>query len=180
MRIGGLIFLFLTWCNTVEASPLRLSIGASIIKANINDPKYKYINQNEIIPSFNIGLSKSFNNIVLSIQTNRLINHAISRSVTSENGIVYQNKSKITNDTVLFGYRIERFIPSMLVSNVKLNKSLWYRGNYIAKQTNHTIIYGMNFGYMLTENINANLFFIAPNRELNLKNTTGINLTYLF
>jgi len=182
MRISGIIiyFLFFCFCQELWAAP-RLYLGTSIIKADINDPNFKFVNEKELdINSLNVGVFNSYKNFTLSIQTNRLINYSVTRSVVSQNGTMYQNKSKMINDTVLIGYRFDRFIPSMLISNTKLNKSLWYKGNYIAGQTNNTLLYGVNFGYLLTKNINANLFLIAPNKELYLKSAAGISLNYLF
>lgn len=179
-KIILICFLFFCFCQELWAAP-RLYLGTSIIKSDINDPNFKFVNEKELnINSLNVGLFDSYKNFTLSIQTNRLINYSVTRSVVSQNGTMYQNKSKMINDTVLIGYRLERFIPSVLVSNAKLNKSLWYKGNYIAGQTNNTLLYGVNFGYLLTKNINANLFLIAPNKELNLKSATGISLNYLF
>ena len=173
-------FVFFSFCLELYAAP-KLYLGTSIIKANINDPNFKFINEKELnINSLNVGVFDSYKNFTLSIQTNRLINYPITRSVVSQNGTVYQNKSKMINDTVLIGYRLDRFIPSVLISNTRLNKSLWYKGNYIAGQTNHALLYGVNLGYLLTNNINANLFLIAPDKELNLKSAAGISLNYLF
>lgn len=181
MRVSGLIiFIFFCFCQELWAAP-RLYLGTSIIKADINDPNFKFVNKKELdLNSLNVGLFNSYNNFTLSIQTNRLINYPITRSVVSQNGTVYQNKSKMINDTVLIGYRFDRFIPSVLISNTKLNKSLWLNGNFQTKKVNHTLLYGLNFSYLLSKNINANLFVIAPNKELNLKSATGISLNYLF
>lgn len=173
-------FIFFSFCSELYAAS-KLYLGTSVIKADINDPNFKFINEKELnINSLNVGVFDSYKNFTLSIQTNRLINYPITRSVVSQNGTVYQNKSKMINDTVLIGYRLDRFIPSVLISNTKLNKSLWYKGNYIAGQTNHALLYGVNLGYLLTNNINANLFLIAPDKELNLKSAAGISLNYLF
>lgn len=172
-------FLFMTWCGAVQASPIRLSLGASIIRADINDPKYKYLNQNETTPSFNIGLTKSFDPFIITVQTNRLFNTSVTRSITNS-GLTFQSKTKITSDTVLIGYRYNRLVPSLLISNTKVDKYLFYKGQLQGNQTNYAILYGVNFGYLINKNINFNLFLIAPNKELYLKSAIGTGINFIF
>lgn len=175
-------------CDLLLAKDFTFSIGVSAIYANINDPKYDFVNKYETIKdplnsikSINTGITKSFDNLNVTMQTNRLINFPLTSTVVNKKtGITLQNKSKIITDTLLVGYRFGRFVPSILVSNTKLDKSLYYKGNFQGKQTNHAILYGLNFGYLLSRNTNASLIYIAPNKELNLESAIGLGFNYLF
>lgn len=167
-------------CNQAFAG---LTLGTSAIYANINDPNYDFVKEHEIAAkSLTIGYSKSFsNNISLAIQTNRLYNPASTRSVISKStGATLRNTSKLTTDNFLVGYRFGRFIPAFVVSNVKLDKSLYYKGAFQGSQTNHAIVYGLNLGYMLTRHLNTSFIYIAPNKELYLESAFGIGINYLF
>lgn len=178
----------LSSCDLLLAKDFSFNVGVSAIYANINDPKYDFVNEYETIKdplnsikSINTGITKSFDNLNVTIQTNRLINFPLTRTVVDKKtGVTLQNKSKITSDTLLVGYRFGRFVPALLVSNTKLDKSLYYKGNFQGKQTNHTILYGLNFGYLLSRNTNASLIYIAPNKELNLESAIGLGFNYLF
>jgi len=183
-----LISCFLYPYKSLFAKDFSVSIGISTIYANVNDPRYDFVNEYEsakdplnLTKSINVGITKSFDKLNITIQTNRLINLPLTRSVVDKRtGVTLQNKSKIINDTLLIGYRFGRFIPSLLASNAKLNKSLYYKGNFQAKQTNHAILYGVNLGYLLSRNTNVSLIYIAPNKELNLESAFGFGFNYLF
>lgn len=170
------------------AKDFSFNVGVSAIYANINDPKYDFVNEYETIKdplnsikSITTGITKTFDKVNITIQTNRFINFPITRTVIDKRtGINLQNKSKITNDTIFIGYRFNRVVPSLLVSNTKLEKSLYYKGNFQGKQTNHTILYGVNLSYLLSRNTNASLFYIAPNKEINLESAIGLGINYLF
>lgn len=167
-------------CNHAFAG---LTLGTSAIYANINDPRYEFVKEYEIAAkSLTVGYSKAFyNNINLSIQTNRLYNPTATRSVIdTKTGVTLQNKSKLTTDNLLIGYRFGRFIPAVIVSNIKLDKTLYYKGNFQGKETNHAIVYGLNLGYMLTRHVNTSFIYIAPNKELYLESAFGIGINYLF
>jgi len=178
----------LSSCDILLAKDFSFNVGVSAIYANINDPKYDFINEYETvkdplnsIKSINTGITKSFDNLNFTIQTNRLINLPLTRSIIDKRtGVTLQNKSKIISDTLIIGYRFGRFVPALLVSNTKLDKSLYYKGNFQGKQTNHAILYGLNFGYLLSRNTNASLIYITPNKELNLESAIGLGFNYLF
>jgi hypothetical protein len=179
---------FLSSYDILLAKDFSFNLGVSAIYANINDPKYDFVNEYETvknplnsIKSINFGITKSFDNLNITIQTNRFINFPLTRNVVDKKtGIALQNKSKINSDTLLIGYRFGRFVPALLVSNTKLEKSLYYKGNFQGKQTNYAILYGLNFGYLLSRNTNASLIYISPNKELNLESAIGLGFNYLF
>lgn len=182
------IILSVYYCDILLAKDFNFNIGTSIIYANINDPKYNFVNEYETlknpiksIKSLTTGITKTFDKVNITIQTNRFINFPITRMVIDKKtGINLQNKSKIINDTILIGYRFNRIVPSLLISNTKLEKSLYYKGNFQGKQTNHTILYGVNLLYLLSRNTNTSLFYIAPNKEINLESAIGLGINYLF
>ena len=104
---------------------------------------------------------------------------------TSERAIIYKNKTfesrtKIRNDTLNIGYKINYLIPGLIISNVKVNKSLYLKGEFINKQINNSILFGLNLGIILNKNNTMNLFVINSNRELNLNKAYGISLNHLF
>jgi len=89
MRILPLLILFTLFsCNVCHAA-LRAYVGTSLIYANINEPKYEFINEDEAITnplqnlnSIYVGVSEAFkNDVIVSVQTNRLFNKEIESSV---------------------------------------------------------------------------------------------------
>lgn len=158
-------------------------IGTSYIYANINDKNYNFVDEFETnrLP-FNLGYSKSFkNNIVISAQTNRILNSENRRSVVDrKTGILLFNKSKLTADNLSIGYRIKRIIPTFVVSNLESSKKLYYKDYIVGSKINHSIVYGLNINYIFTKNINTSIVYIAPNKKLNLEGAFGIGINYLF
>lgn len=174
--------------SSFAASRTTANIGTSIIYTNINEPNYNFANDKEQIKdgktafkSITYGLTHFQNNFAFTIQTNRFLNSSIKRAVVDKRtGMTLHNKSKLTNDTFLIGYRFGRVIPSLLLSNAKLQKSLYYNGVFQGKETKHSFVYGASVSYFLTKNLNSSLIYIAPNKELNLESAIGLGFNYLF
>lgn len=119
MKLITISFIFLlSTCNIVLANDARWNAGISYFYANINDPEYDFVDKYETLKnpkdqfkSISVGLSKFYdNNFNWSISTNRLFNSEIKRSVKRKSdGLIFQNETKTTIDSLLLGYRIKRF-----------------------------------------------------------------------
>lgn len=181
------IFLLL-FCDRVIAKDLTFNIGASILYANISDPKFKLVDEYDVIRnpfktigSLNTGITKSFDKINITLQTNRLINFPVVRLIADKKtGAVYHNKTRLFNDTILVGYRINRFVPSLFASKIRLSRALYYKGDFRGKKITDTFLYGVNFGYLLTKKTNVSLMYIAPQKDINLDSAFGLTFNYLF
>lgn len=186
--IISFIFLLST-CNFVLANDVRWNVGVSYFYANINDPEYDFVDKYETLKnpkdqfkSISIGLSKFYdNNFNWSISTNRLFNSEIKRSVKRKSdGLIFQNETKTTIDSLLLGYVIKRFNPSIIIANVEASKFLYYNNFLVGYQNKRTIVPGFNLGYFATKNFMPSFSYILPNKELDLKGAFSLNINYIF
>lgn len=176
-----ILFLLLIRCDPVCAKPFSFNIGISAFYVNINDPKYHYTKEFEQPnPSLTLGLSKSLHNFTFTLQTNRLTNYPLTRSVLNRKGVTLQNKSKLITDTITLGYRLGRVIPSFILTNARVDKQLRYKGNFLGKDSKSTILYGVSFGYLITRSVIGSVIYIAPNHEFDLESAMGLGVNYLF
>lgn len=182
-NVISLLISFLLLLLNSNSAVANFYIGTSCFYAKINDKNYNFVKEFETnkLP-INIGYSKSFkNNIVISAQTNRILNSSNERSVVDKRtGILLLNKSKLSADNLSIGYRINRIIPSFVISNLELDKKLYYKDNLVGSRINHSIVYGLNINYILTKNINTSIVYISPNKELDLEGALGVGINYLF
>jgi len=177
--------IFILLFISSNAFAFKPYVGTSLFYSNINDPKYIALNEFESItnPNLNsiyVGILHSKNNVVFSIQTNRLFNRSDDISVVDANNTVFRNKVKITNDTALLGFRFNRLTPSLLITNTRVDKALFYKGGFVASSSKHSILYGVNLSYFLTKNIVPSFTYIAPNKEQYLESSFGLSINYLF
>jgi hypothetical protein len=186
--IISFIFLLST-CNFVLANDVRWNVGVSYFYANINDPEYDFVDKYETLKnpkdqfkSISIGLSKFYdNNFNWSISTNRLFNSEIKRSVKRKSdGLIFQNETKTTIDSLLLGYVIKRFNPSIIIANVEASKFLYYNNFLVGYQNKRTIVPGFNLGYFATKNFMPSFSYILPNKELDLEGAFSLNINYIF
>jgi outer membrane protein W len=91
-----------------------------------------------------------------------------------------QNHSKLTADTLLIGYRYKRIVPAMFLSNIKLEKLIYYNDNLQGKSKQNTILTGLNFAYFITKNISSSIFYIMPNKKIYLRDSFGLGINYIF
>lgn len=182
-----IVSLFILLPSISFANNIKYNIGVSYLYANINDKNYDYVDKYESAESlkdqsFNIGASTFFkNNINVSLSTNRLLENPVRRAVIrKKDKLQFLNKTKTTIDSISIGYKIKRFNPSIVLANVKMQKSLYYKDNLVGKSSNATILGGVNLGYFITKNIIASTSYILPNQELDLESAFVINLNYLF
>ena len=182
-----IISLFIILPSISFAKNIKFNIGLSYLYANINDKNYDYVDKYESAESlkdqsFNVGASTFFeNNINISLSTNRFLENPVKRTVLRKRDkLQFLNKTKTTIDSISIGYKIKRFNPAVILANVKMQKSLYYKDNLVGKSSNTTIVGGINLGYFVTKNIMASASYILPNRELDLESAFAINLNYLF
>ena len=176
--------IFFISCNKIAlAKNVNFSIGLSSIYTNVDDPNYSFVDKYETIEriNFNVGLTTIFDKINITAQTNRLVNSFSKRTIIDrKTQNILQSKTKITADTLLIGYRFNRIIPAITLSNIKSEKLLYYKNILRAQRNNYVILYGLNLSYFFTKNINSSIFYIMPNKELHLKDSFGFGINYIF
>lgn len=162
----------------VYASPY---IGVTAIDARIKDPQFIYKNKPQDSVSFTVGWSKEFKNkFSIALQTNRLTPSKNFDVISRETGVTMQSKSKVTNDTILVGYRLKRLSPSIFISNAQVHKALSYKGEVVGKEVKSGFVYGFNLNYFLTRHLTASIIEVEPNKEFYLERSFGVGLSYLF
>jgi hypothetical protein len=179
MRLGikslltrlGIISIILLYCGNSFA----FQVGLSTNKLAIDDGFKRHSNLGNY--SLFYGYSYVHDNIVLSVNTNRLISQS-NKETLKKDGQYFQGKSKVTTDTVNLGYRFNRFIPSLFISNAKIEKELMHNENLLLKTNQHSILYGAGVSYLPTKDLSLSSSFLAPNKEQNLK--YGINLSVIY
>jgi len=188
-KIIFLTFTFLFFnCNFLLANNFKLNIGLSYSYANINDPEYDFVNKYETIKnprdqlkSISVGISKFYNNFNWSINTNRFFNKQIKRNVKRKSdGLIFENKTKTTIDSLLLGYRIKRFNPSLIVTNVEASKFLYYNDVLVGYEKKRAIIPGINLAYFATKNLIPSFSYILSNKEMDLEGAFSLNINYIF
>tara|TARA_R110000782_G_scaffold244557_1_gene331339 strand:- start:101 stop:619 length:519 start_codon:yes stop_codon:yes gene_type:complete len=152
-----------------------VSLGTSISYFKNNDPVYDYADKP--VNSFNIGYNKSVNDFNISLTTNRFLNWGIEKKVKNGN-TTFINKTYIDYEAIQLGYRIKRFIPSVLIANVHTEKKLSYNGVFQGKTRNDFIAYGGGLSYIVTKHIITSFNIILPNEEMDFGSSLSIN--YLF
>ena len=190
MKLAIISFIFLlSACNLTLANDVRWNVGISYFYANINDPEYDFVNKYETLKnpkdqfkSISIGLSKFYdNNFNWSINTNRLFNSEIKRSVKRKSdSLIFQNETKTTIDSLLLGYRIKRFNLSLIIGNVEASKFLYYNNSLVGYENKRAIIPGFNLGYFITKNFIPSFSYILINKELDLEYGFSLNINYIF
>lgn len=182
-----LIILLLFFSNKLFAKDLIFNVGVSAFYANINNPKYDFVNEYELVKdplssirSINVGVIKPIDKFNIGISTNRLFNSSINRNVIDKrNNKILQNKSKFINDVMSFGYNVGKFNPAVLITNSRLEQTLCYN-NICNSKKNNAILYGASLSYLLKRNVSVSALYIAPNREFDLESAFGFNINYLF
>ena len=183
IKIIFTLIFFLSYNKILYAKNFNVNLGLSTFYTNIKDPNYSFVNKYESVGNvnFSAGITKTFDKISLTLQTNRLGNRFIKRAViNNKTQKTLQNHLKLTADTLLVGYRYKRIVPAIMVSNIKLEKSLYYNNILQGKSKQHTILTGLNLAYLITKNISSSIFYIMPNKEFYLKDSFGLGINYIF
>ena len=177
-------FLFLLLSAPAFANP-TLSIGTTLSLLKINDPDFQYTsNRDQLqLSSVSFALSERINKspFIASISTNRLINRSVDREVVSKkNGVFFTNKTKIKADTLTIGYQMGRYIPNFGLTNVGVEKSLYYAGKFLMKKQQTALIPSIGLTFIANKDISINSTIIAPNKELNLDAGVVFGVNYNF
>jgi len=183
IKIIFTLIFFLSYNKILYAKNFNVNLGLSTFYTNIKDPNYSFVNKYESLENINFsaGITKTFDKINLTLQTNRLGNNFVKRAVIdNKTHKTLQNHSKLTADTLLVGYRYKRIVPAMFLSNIKLEKLLYYNDNLQGKSKQNTILSGLNFAYFFTKNISSSIFYIMPNKKIYLRDSFGLGINYIF
>jgi hypothetical protein len=165
-----LIFLLFFLSKNSFANPY-LTVGAVYQK---QDDKSFYLKE-KILPTASIGYFTNIKNLTGTIQTNRISNFVNKEFIKNKiDGKAYELKSRLTADTISFGYKFGKFNPAIFISNVKLQKTITKR------KINHAILFGLNLNYFYSKNISVVTAIVAPNKELGLTVAGLLSLNYFF
>jgi hypothetical protein len=168
------ILIILLLCLITSPAQAKFMLTASNTYSQFKDKNYKIPSENT--QSLSYGLSYNINKIRISVQSNRYLErnnktYAV-RKIDNKSTIL---KSKLTTDVLSAGYRVNRNIFGASIINVESKRKI---DNY--RKNNYSILYGINYSYILKKDILITLSLIAPNKELNLKGAgiVGINLLF--
>lgn len=172
-----ILIILLTISSNANAG---FNIGTSLLYTDIKDPKYRYIDSyTPKINSFNIGYNKEFNGLNIGVSTNRLLTRDVKRKVKC-NGQTCINLTQVKHDTLHLGYRVQRYIPNIFISNVAIKKSLYLNDDRLGIQRNNIIVYGIGGNYLFNKNVIFGVSVLMPNKEIYLKKGLGLSINYSF
>lgn len=182
-KISVVILWFFLFTNYSLAS-IKPLISINSFKYGLNDPNYKYLDKYNFIngiSSINYGISYFDESYSITISSNRFLNFYSKSNVENKNNkLLMLSKIKVESDTLNLNYYIDRFSIGSSISNVNVKKQLFYKGNKVGEKENNTFVYSLNTGYFITKNIQTNLNYVLPNKELNLIYGIGIGINYIF
>ena len=164
---------------TPAAAQVRPIISGSLYYANMNEPAIKL--ESKIEPAVSLGAFVKKDRLIGSLTTNRLASFVSTRDATSERtGAKMISRSKTISDTLSIGYAFNKFAPSILLSNIRINKKLEYQGQYISNKTTHTILKGISGTYFLDSNFSLSVFYVLPSQKINLEGAVGTGVNLIF
>lgn len=179
-----ILILFLLSTSSLFANNLSLSAGTSVNYLNISDKNYSYVNSNDQLKlsGLNLGFNYKTNTpVVVSIFTNRVLNISSSREVRNRNNNkIFELASKADVDTFSVGYKYNRIIPAIFLSNVNLDKKLTYQNKIIGKEHLSSFVYGFTLNYLYDKNISIYASILAPNKEFGIETGVIVGFNYNF
>lgn len=130
-----------------------------------------------ISPTYNIGYSKLFSDDwVLDSTTNILF--------PAENKVRIRGfaiEQEITHISLLLGKKFKGFVPSIIVSAVKVDNSVFLGNINVSREKTHALVFGGNLNYpFITNKIAVSAFFLLPNTNIDLKLSSGFGFSYYF
>lgn len=182
------LMVYVSSCVPLLAATYKTNIGLSYMYANINDKDFDYVNKYEMVKSpkdqlgsLTLGFSAFYDNVNITISSNRLLNNDIKRTVKRKSdGLIFHTKTKTIIDSLNVGYNIQRFNPGLVLANVAMSKHLFYQGDQAGYLNKHAIVGGFSLGYFITRHLTPSIIYILPNSELGLESAFSININYLF
>jgi hypothetical protein len=166
------IITFLILTTNAQAGAF---VGLASNYLHINE-EYKYKNTVSK-PAFNIGYNYIYKNFVLTATTNRLLNQSTEKTVTKD-GLSFENKTRITADTLMLGYSIKRFTPAVFFTNAGVSKKLYRDNELLGKTEQNAILAGFSITYSYDRDLNFSTAIIAPNQELGLEYGFNFGINY--
>lgn len=165
-----LFFLLVFLTKNSLASPY---LSGGVMYQKSHDKSFHL--QEKISPTLSGGYFTTFKNITASIQTNRISNFVQKDFVKSkQNGKAYELKSRLTADSLSIGYKFGKINPALVLSNVRLERTL------NSRKINHSLIYSLNVNYFFNKNISISTAIVSPNKELGLTSAGLLSINYFF
>jgi len=166
--------LIIILCLISTSAQAKFILTASNIYSQFKDKNYKIPSQNS--QNLSYGLFYNLNKFTISIQTNRFLERENKTfAIRKSDNQLTILKTKLTSDTVSVGYRFNRNIFSGSIINVESKRKI---DNH--RKNNYSILYGVNYSYILKKDVLITLSLIAPNKELNLKGAGIASINLLF
>ena len=113
----------------------------------------------------------------MTATTNRLLNQSSEKTVTKD-GLSFENKTRITADTLMLGYSIKRFTPAVFFTNAGVSKKLYRDNELLGKTEQNAILAGFSITYSYDRDLNFSTAIIAPNQELGLEYGLNFGINY--
>ena len=171
--MNKLIFLIIA-CLISSSAQAKFILSGSEIYSQYSDKTLK-------IPSttthgFSYGYFTKYDNVTFSFSSNRLIQKKDKTlAVNKNNNQSITLKSKYTIDSINFGYQLNNKIIGLTLANVKAERKF-----NSFNTTKHAILYGINYSFILKNNLLLTFTLIAPNKELSLKGAGIAGINFLF
>jgi hypothetical protein len=166
--------LIIIFCLISVPAEAKFMVTALNIYSQFKDKNYKILSQNT--QNLSYGLFYNLNKLTISVQTNRFLERENKtfalRKFDNQLTIL---KTKLTSDAVSVGYRVNRNIFSGSIINVESKRKI---DNH--RKNNYSILYGVNYSYIIKKDVLITLSLIAPNKELNLKGAGIASINLLF
>lgn len=157
----------------IKTSYAGVYVNIGALNARQKDDNFNLQQSPKIYASY--GVFTQAKNYTFTIQTNRLLNiihhEYVQHKLTND---AYKLKTKFRADSLLLGYKFQRFNPSIVLSNVRLDRKIK------TNKTQHAILYGVNFNYFINKNFSIQTAFIAKNKKIGLTNATLLSINYYF
>jgi hypothetical protein len=166
--------LIVIFCLISAPAQAKFMLTASNVYSQFKDKNYKIPSQNT--QNLSYGLFYNLNKFTVSIQTNRFLERENKTyAVRKFDNNLTILKTKLTSDAFTLGYRVNRNIFSGSIINIESKRKI---DNH--RKNNHSILYGVNYSYILKKDVLITLSLIAPNKELNLKGAGIASINLLF
>lgn len=172
------LILILSMVIFCQASNAGKVISTSILYTKINNPDYKYIDDSEQLrfSNLNIGYTAEIKGVFIGLHSNRLFYRDVVRKVKM-NGRTYNNKTKVRSDILQIGYRVQRFIPYLFITNTEVDTRL-ITDHKTYRRINNINSYGLGVNYIINQSVSLGFNYIAPTEEIDLEGGIGFTINY--